>query len=717
MKKHMLILVMLLSGAIGFSQSNFWKPISKGKINHSGYQLETKTDAYFSFDISSFKNLVATNSPITIALPMGVDEFIYFQLSVNTTMSTELMDAYPEVRAFDGYPTDKSSRKAKVEIGPNYFRAMIMQPGKSTIFIDPAAFTNELQDQYVLYEKEDLITDKYFECFFEGQSAPETEIGLRGVQSCEMRTYRLALAATGEYTIFHGGTKAQALAAQVTTMNRVNGLYERDLSIHMTMINNDAIIYTDPATDPYTNGNASAMLSENHNNLNSVIGSSNYDIGHVFGTNSGGVAYLGSVCSSSNKGRGVTGSGAPVGDAFDIDYVAHEMGHQFGANHTFNNSCGNNRNNSTAYETGSGSTILSYAGICPSDVQAHSDAYFHAASLQEIGIEISSPSHNCPTKTPNGNTAPVVTSANSLPTIPAKTPFILKAAATDADGDDITYCWEQMNKEITTQPPLATASSGPNFRSYNPTTSPIRYVPAIDKQLQPNYKWEILSEKTRTYNFRVTVRDNHGTGGCTDSKDITVPVTANAGPFLVTYPNAIGITWTGGTTETVTWDVANTDVSPVSCNNVKISISTDSGDTFTTLIASTPNDGSEQVTVPNVATTKAIIMVTSENETFFDISDKKFKIVTSAAGLEENSLESAFQLYPNPTKGSFVIQLKDVPSIDGYKVYNMLGALVVSSNQKIENNTTVSLEKLNQGVYLFETYINGNRVIKKIIKN
>ncbi len=296
-----------------------------------------------------------------------------------------------------------------------------------------------------------------------------------------LRTYRAAIAATGEYTTFHGGTVAGGLAGIVTTLNRVNGVYERDLSVRMILIaNNNLIVYTNGATDPYTNGNGSTMLGQNQSNLDSVIGTANYDIGHVVSTGGGGVATLNSPCNATTKARGVTGSGSPIGDPFDIDYVAHEMGHQFGGNHTFNGgtgSCaGGNRSAANAFEPGSGSTIQAYAGICGSeDLQNNSDDYFHVRSLEEMVAFTNGTS--CDLEPPNGNTAPAATPAAAC-TIPANTPFSLTGSATDVNGDGLTYTWEEYDLGAA-GPPNTDNGARPIFRSYLPGTSPTRYFPSL----------------------------------------------------------------------------------------------------------------------------------------------------------------------------------------------------------------------------------------------
>jgi len=389
------------------------------------------------------------------------------------------------------------------------------------------------------------------------------------------------------------------------------------------------------------------MLDENQTNIDAIIGTANYDIGHVFSTGGGGIASLNSPCTNA-KAQGVTGQSFPVGDAFDIDFVAHEMGHQFGATHTFNGdtgSCSGNRTSSTAVEPGSGSTIMAYAGICfPQNVQQHSDAYFHIVSIQQMFNNISVGAGNCAaisTLTNNPN-VPVVNAGTDV-VIPKSTPFKLTAVGSDADNDALTYTWEQTDTQITAIPPSATATGGAVFRSISPTTSPTRYFPILSTILagQTANTWEVVPSVSRTLNFDVTVRDNVIGGGQTAKDSKVVTVESTAGPFVVTSQNTstnVDI----GSTQTVTWDVANTNVAPVSCNFVDILLSTDGGLTFPiSLVSNIPNSGSYDVLIPNAPTTMARIMVASVNNVFFNVNASNFTIQENSFALQAQSTTTA----------------------------------------------------------------------------
>lgn len=653
MKRRILLSSVFFLGAslcsVSYSQSGktvegAWKTITQSEIPVSGTRYIKPTRfTTMQLDVELLRQQLSgakritdpSYIPVFVKIPRADGTFGIYQVHENETMSEGLAAQFPEIRSYDGIPLDNSGEVVKFDLTPQGFHAMTLIPGKPSLFIDPYSFGGGDIAHYIVYSKADFTTDKFFSCSMEQAllTEIEEEDPVKSFGNCTKRTYRLALSATGEYTVFQGGTVALAQAAQVTTMNRVNGVYMRDLAVTLTIVaNNNLLIYTNGGSDPYSNGNASAMLGENQTNVTTVIGGSNYDIGHVFGTNSGGVAYLGSVCSSTNKARGVTGSGAPVGDPFDIDYVAHEMGHQFSGNHTFRGSagsCSGNVNNATAMEPGSGSSIMAYAGICsPQNVQGNSDDHFHGVNMNEMHAFLGAAGNGCAVSSPIANqSSPTITGTVGNVTIPAGTPFALTATATDADGDVLTYCWEQMNNQSSTQPPVSTATGGPNFRSRPPSTSGTRYFPSIASLMTNGpFTWEVLPTVNRTMNFRCTVRDNEATGGCNDHEDITITTTTSAGPFIVNYPSATGITWQGNTTQTVTWSVANTDVAPVACANVDVLISTDGGATFTVIANNVPNDGSQDVTVPNTATTNAIIMVMCENGTFFDVSNNKFTI-------------------------------------------------------------------------------------------
>ena len=596
----------------------------------------------------------ARSRKVLLKLPYPDGTLRNFRILYSPIMEEQLAVQFPEIKTYIVYGIDDPSASGRLDFTPAGFHAIIFT-SEGTIYIDP--YSRNTTEYYISYYKKDFIPSEsnYFsEIDVLGTNSPAAQEiselisnGIEVAAPVNLRTYRLACAATGEYTAYHGGTVSAGLSAIVTAMNRVNGVYEKEVAVRMVLVeNNNLIIYTNASTDPYTNNDGAAMLSQNINNLNSVIGSANYDIGHVFSTGGGGIAYLGCVCTS-NKAGGVTGLPNPTGDPFYIDYVAHEMGHQFGANHSFNGNAGScsggNRNASTAYEPGSGSTIMAYAGICsPQNIQNFSDDYFHLVSLLEIiTFTTSGSGNNCPTLTSTGNNAPVVNVPTGGFTIPINTPFSLTGSATDPDGDALTYCWEQYDLGAAGHP-NSPSGNAPIFRSFKGTSNPTRTFPKISDIINnTQVMGEILPSYTRNLTFRLTARDNKVGGGGIGYNGVGFFANSSAGPFTVTSPNT-AVSWEGLTTQTITWNVANTNVSPVNCANVKILLSTDGGLTYPiTIIESTPNDGSEAVLIPNNPTTTARVRVEAVNNVFFDISNVNFTI-TAAIPVELTSFTASY---------------------------------------------------------------------------
>ncbi|HRI27565.1 MAG TPA: M12 family metallo-peptidase [Chitinophagales bacterium] len=589
-----------------------------------------------------FTPLAQTN-PLTLILPMPDGGFERFAVVLSPIMEEGLAKKFPQIKTWAGQGIDDPTATIRFDITQFGFHAQILSAVHGRIFIDP--YSRNDTEHYICYYTRNYPkpAGKEFSCLvpenahkerinFTPEQLDEAMANFRSSDG-QLRTYRTAVAATGEYTAFHGGTVAAGVAAITTSLNRVTGVYERDVAVRLTLIaNNNLIVYTNSSTDPYSNNDPGALLDEVQGNIDAVIGSANYDVGHVVSTGGGGVASLGVPCVGGSKARGVTGTSSPIGDPFDIDYLAHEMGHQFGAQHTFNGnagSCSGNRSASSAYEPGSGTTIMAYAGICsPQDLQNNSDDHFHAQSNAQIIAYVTAGSgNNCPVKTATGNLAPTADAGPSY-TIPKSTPFSLTGVGTDANGDAITYCWEQWNLGAAGAP-NSPSGDAPIFRSFSPTTNPIRVFPKWSDIINNTQTiGELLPSYGRTLNFRLTVRDNRSGGGRIATANTNVVVADGAGPFQVTAPNTSGVTWTAGSTATVTWSVANTTAAPVSCANVDILLSVNGGTTYPhTLATGVPNNGSAVVNIPIIpATTQARVMVRGSGNIFFDISNANFSV-------------------------------------------------------------------------------------------
>ncbi|QJX47511.1 T9SS type A sorting domain-containing protein [Hymenobacter taeanensis] len=601
------------------------------------FQLQAVRDVLSTAPAEQKAGARASATVVSLPLPDGTSQ--RFRIVQTTVMAPALAARYPAIRTYAAQGIDDPAATARLDVSPAGLHAMILAADK-TVFIDPAG---QNQETHLVFERRAMNRNAFsFVCATPGTD--ELDIAASATSQAllangtTLRTYRLALACTGEYATYYGGTKEGALAGMVASVNRVSGIYEQELAIRLVLIpQTDELIYLDPATDPYTNDDGTVMLNQNQKTISTIIGEPNYDIGHVFSTGGGGIAQRPSVCLPTNssftqgKARGVTGLRAPINDAFNIDYVAHEMGHQFGADHTFNSvvgSCGGgNRSAFSAYEPGSGTTIMAYAGICGNDnIQPNSDPYFHSRSIDQIVAHITG-AGNCSVNTPTGNTPPVVDAGRNY-AIPVSTPFVLTGSATDANGDALTYSWEQYNIGASGSPNLP-AGDAPIFRFFTPTPSPTRTFPRLATLVNNSQIiGELLPSYGRRLIFRLVARDNRVGGGGIDYDSMNVVVIPSAGPFVVTLPNT-PTTLLATAPQQVTWDVANTTAAPINAATVDILLSTDGGFTYpTTLLAGTPNDGTETVTIPASVgnTSTARIRVQATGNIFFDISNQNFSI-------------------------------------------------------------------------------------------
>ncbi|MFO0837445.1 MAG: M12 family metallo-peptidase [Phycisphaerae bacterium] len=571
------------------------------------------------------------DSPAMIYLPMPDGTFHRFRFVESPVMEPALQARYPEIRTYLAQGVDAPAATARLDSTVQGFHAQVLAPG-GAIYIDPV--TRGDVDYYASYYKRDsALTTPEFACHTIDDASPTPDAsGGTARSGATLRTYRLAVSATAEYSSFNGGTITSVLSAITTAVNRITGIYEIDFTVRLTLVaaEDQVIFLTNP--DPFdTPGDPAATNTANQTVLDQNIGAGNYDVGHVFHrANSGGLAgAIGNVCRAGQKGKGFSSLSAPTGDAFTVDYVSHELGHQFGARHTFNN-CGGGPGDSPNYavEPGSGSTIMSYSGICGSDnLQNHSDAMFAWINIDQV-ITYLTNSGTCATSTATGNTPPTVNGGADY-TIPKGTFFSLTAVATDANNDNLTYSWEEADTGGGPIPLTNFVDNGssPIFRILAPTISATRYFPKLTSILNGTSSLgEVLPSTNRTLRFRVIVRDNHAGGPGVWDDDVVLTVRSAAGPFVLTAPITTG---TFSRELNVAWNVAGTASAPISATNVDILLSTNGGTTFPIVLAAgTPNDGSELVALPNIDATQCRVKVQPSNNIFFAISPANFSIAS-----------------------------------------------------------------------------------------
>ena len=736
--KKILLALAFVSPIVGFSQ---WKTAQLGNSTIKEGKERIEASGLYTFDKQALQQQLANtaarfsnSSGTIISLPNANGELEKYEVWEASNFTPALQAKFPEIRSYVGVGIDDPNAYLRFSTSHNGFQSMTLRAGKSE-FIEP--YTTD-GNKYIVFDSKTHRNqgDVPFECTT-AETAALMDDSSAFVQSNKsdagvFKTFRLAQSVTGEYSQYFGGTMADAMGGINATLTRCNGVFEKDFAIQLILVdNNEDVVYLNAATDPYTSpGNINTTQTQLQNTLDSVIGAANYDIGHIFHRSGGGgnAGCIGCICTNGQKGRGYTspGTGGPEGDNFDIDYVAHEIGHQLGANHTFSvyyEGTGVN------VEPGSGSTIMGYAGITAHNVQPHSDDYFTYKSVLQVQNNVQN--KPCAVNITLTNMTPEVSAGEDFD-IPAGTAYKLTGTATDPNGDPMVYNWEQNDSGTSSTTDANsrvdfTKVVGPNYRSHPHVTELVRYMPRFEYVLETpvneteNYwksKWEAVNTNTRALNFAFTARDNNAEGGQTKTDLMRVNV-RDAGPFVVTSPTEDLNVDLGTNTMNVTWDVAGTDADPINTANVKISLSTDEGATFTVVAESTANDGAETVTIPTgtVATADCRIMIEAEGNIYYAVS-RPFNLV-GTMGVSDMNL-NVVGLYPNPNNGQFFLKANNVSKGEvKTKIFDTSGKMVYSS---MNNHFGGSLDqsynvKLPNGVYMvtIET-ADGSSTHKLIIK-
>ncbi|MEQ1643322.1 MAG: reprolysin-like metallopeptidase [Pyrinomonadaceae bacterium] len=702
----------LASGASAQSRSGgnepgkLWKSVDAGTVPERGRrQLSPERSRAVRLNTPALKGLMrsmpleftdaARVAQVIMEVPMPDGSISRFRIENSPVLAPHLSEAVSTWRTFHGYGIDDPTATARFDWTSKGFHGYVLT-STGTVYIDPMQ-ENDLEN-YLVYYKHEYGQPSGFRCGVDELGLSLTITDLEEAPTApafahgsNIRTYRFAVATTGEWS--RGTTtstdpqtiRTAALAALTTSVNRLDGIFRREIAVSLQLVNppitNDAtnIIFDDPATDPYDNTDSEAQLNINQTTVNNRVGVANYDVGHLYGTGGGGVASSPSVCAADAKAQGYSARAGFYGDPFTVDYAAHEVGHQFGGSHTYNNmdnggAC-TTRSTMNAFEVASGSTLMSYVGICNiRNLQQYVDGgtpAFHIRSLTQMVTNIQDPGNGGSCGTPAGTNAIPTVNAGASYTIPKLTPFTLTATGSDADaGDVLSYSWEQYDLSAAGTGQLGTPALGFDvdtdgvqrslFRAYSPVASNSRTFPSLAFILNTannnpagsnnpalTYQGthptgapgatcqagtdcvigESLPSIARTMNYRVAVRDQRG--GTADA-GMTVTTVNTSGPFQITS-QATATNWAVGSTQTITWDVVGSDAAPINAANVNILLSTNGGQSFPiTLLANATNNGTATVTVPDNAATNARVKVQSAGNIFFDINNADIAITGGA---------------------------------------------------------------------------------------
>ncbi len=653
----MLTIVSLTSQA-----QSFWTRIEKSQISsRSGEERTIVPDKYetFHLDLAGLKSYLvdapreefrSTTKGLSLMVPNPdgrLENFIVFESPV---MQPGLEAKFPSIKSYIAQHATDRSKSMRFAVSPYGFHAAVAAIDGEK-YIDP--YSSKNIDDYIVYNVADHHPDAYKGVAICGNDEDPREESINSffnpmrnrTEEVTLRIFRVAMACTGEWGKKRG-TVEKCLADINVMMNRMNVIYEKEMAMRFVLINdNEKIIFIDPNTDPYTDSDqGKVILGTNTGIINPRVtgGATAYDIGHVLSIcfDIGGVAQGGSACQS-NKANGVTCNNDNDLSGIVTRVMSHEVGHQLDAGHTWNicqpnePETANQRSGDNAYEPGSGTSIMSYAGSCTVDnVATFNDEYFHVRSLQQMYAKTNQGGNAfaCSDKMLTGNHYP----ANTMPTveytIPITTPFELKATAEDEDGDVLTYCWEQYDKGEAVALGSNTIT-GPLFRSFKPSVNGwTRFVPESNNILTGKLvtKNEVLPDKTRDLNWRLTTRDNHAGGAGVVWDSYKVKVTATAGPFKLIFPLTDNKFVVGQKVD-VAWDVANTDNAPVNCKFVNIYASysgalRNEDPNLVPLALNVPNDGGQEVFIPNRISNLLRIVIKAADNIFLTTSTIPSKV-------------------------------------------------------------------------------------------
>lgn len=719
--KSLLLISSLALLSLTVRAGNPWRAVTAAKgVNERG--------GIYALDVAAIKQQLAMAETISLPLPNG--NYLEFHITETPIIPAALAARYPDIHTYTGTAVNNPFVTAKIDLQESGFHAMVFD-GDNTFIINPSTDKSAYTSHYKKDEQREYKPG--CDILSHTKTLASQSVAAKTTNGVKLRSYRIAIACDHQYAQAATGTetptKQQALNAIVTTLNRINGVYEREVAVTLKLIDKeDTMIFVEEAGDPFgaSNNNGPGLLNLNQQYCDLRVGTDNYDLGHIFSTGGGGVSFVGVVCDAANKAKSVTGNSSPTGDGFDIDYVAHEIGHQFGAEHTFNNNqngaCAGNSTALAAYEPGSGSTIMAYAGICGWDnIQQHSDDYFHAKSLLQLNEFITADGDVCATKTATGNKLPFIENFTSFYYVPYLTPFELTApeAVDSVAARYNKYCWEQWNLGDPGISFKNTVQDGPIFRSYAPDTSRTRIFPRLSMVLagqksdegNNNAQGEKLPSVARKLTFRLTVRNFFGSyGGFLFPDDsIHLDVINTGAPFEVTSQGTYGLKYIGGSKQTVTWNVVGTTAAPINCTDVDIYLSLDGGRTWKYNLGTYPNTGTALVIIPDpgYSSINCRIKVKGHNNVFFNLNSSDFGVITNP-GIYGDIL-----LFPIPAHNTITIVTGDKGTINTL-FYNAAGRFVAKT--EIASIMDIDVSYWPRGVYIVKMMDVANKVtIKKFV--
>lgn len=712
MKKSLLfvfpaLLIFLCSSTLSFAQKGAWTLLGQNKPAPVAYQMSATPNLYqlYSLKEADMSRLLhqagdSYETGSTILLPGKNNELEAFVVWETPMMGKKLAEQFPDIKTYTATSVADPYVSAKIDWTAYGFRAAIYYGGQ-ILLIDPydlhnsgyymSFWTNDLDDntQNFSCETNGIINPDASSLGTPIHVDPQSGHTVNRPNGSVRRTYKLAMACTGEFAVVatqNNPTPTNLLSVVVSTVNRINGVYEREISTSFSLVGDQVkILFSNSSTDPYScNQQLDCLIDENQIVIDDSIGVNNYEIGHILCTGGGGLAALSSLCSQQIKARAASTSSGPS----NFSTCLHEIGHQFSAGHTFSaesGGCSGNLMEQSAYEPGSGTTIMSYSGACaPNNISTIRSDYFHINSLISMTTYSQALINTCGVSTQGVNNVSVPASVSKEYTIPKNTPFELVApnVMPTQQNASIAYNWEQydLGNNGANEADGGNANEGPTFRSYPPSGS--SFIRQFPPELILNNSYEEVGERlpkvARTLNFKFTARSVFQGWGSIDYTDDNFKITVtDDGPFRVTAP-ATAATYPPNALVPVNWTIANTNTGAIASSKVNIYLSIDGGQSFPILLASSvPNNGSAQVPMPNVATNQAYIRVQGTSNIFYDIAKGKLTITGDNTGLANGMQQEDIKIFPNPA--SQVLNINHSSKITKelkVQIYDLTGRLV-----------------------------------------
>ena len=424
-----------------------------------------------------------------------------------------------------------------------------------------------------------------------------------------LRVYRLAMHIPySTFSRYYFDSKIEKVKTfWADTEAFLNEMYMRDLGVRFEVVNDERLIIKDENQETFARTRNASYVKDNSTIvINSLIGENSYDVGISLVYTSSqkshirGLAYLEGVYQPNTKADAVA--------VLTKEVIAHEIGHLFGGRHTFGSHKGSAAYDSEKTELGSGTSVMSYGS--PRD-------FFSLSSIERIRQRLTQVPARAQDET-FATQAPRIdrSKLKNHYTIPKGTFFQFYIPATDPDSEQLLYTVNQHDVRNGDETPIT------QYTIYKPTTAnPVTIKTEYNDSGTAVANSGLVHQTTGTFTFWLGVSDaqpQQATDYIVQYDLAETKVTVKEGtPFeITTTPKN---KYKGGEKISLQWKV---DATIFAGTKVRVLLSDDLGKTFKHIVlAETANDGAEEVTLPNINTSKAVLKVEVIEGVAFALTD------------------------------------------------------------------------------------------------